>query len=313
MIDTASQQLNYRSFAYRGEADYWLVRRLLVDVFAASGHPSHCTIGDLDWWRSQEPSPEMGLKTAQLWATPTGELVGFAWPDKNQADMIVHPDHKHLENEILEWAEYRWLQSATDDGADCFSCQAFETDSARTSLLANRGYQRGEALYIYRVRPLATPIPDMPVPSAFVIRNLNGEHEAPGRAAAHRRAFAPSQMTDERYLWVMRSPTYRLDLDIVVQDTGGQILAFCLIWYDEENQMGVFEPVGCHPDYRRKGCARAVMIEGLRRLFAMGANQAVVGSQCVNGVANHLYESLGFIDPRRTHQWFKPRSAICDG
>jgi mycothiol synthase len=74
----------------------------------------------------------------------------------------------------------------------------------------------------------------------------------------------------------------------------GKIGAFCIVWPDSVNQVGLFEPVGTHPDYQRKGLGRAVMLEGLRRLQQRGMSRAMVctGEDNLPGVK--LYESMGF-------------------
>jgi mycothiol synthase len=60
-------------------------------------------------------------------------------------------------------------------------------------------------------------------------------------------------------------------------------------------RIGMFEPVGTHPAHRRRGLGKAVMVEGLWRLQALGAIVAYVGVG--TGVAaNRLYESVGFTD-----------------
>ena len=60
----------------------------------------------------------------------------------------------------------------------------------------------------------------------------------------------------------MRSPVYCHNLDIVAIAPDGQIGAFCIVWMDPVNKVGLFEPVGTHPDYQRKGLGKAVMVEG---------------------------------------------------
>jgi ribosomal protein S18 acetylase RimI-like enzyme len=67
----------------------------------------------------------------------------------------------------------------------------------------------------------------------------------------------------------------------------------------------VFEPVGCHPDYRQRGLTRAVMLEGMARLKALGARKAFVNSLATSLPANRLYESSGFRLVDRQRKWVK--------
>ena len=48
---------------------------------------------------------------------------------------------------------------------------------------------------------------------------------------------------------------YRADLDCVVEAPDGSLVAYCLAWLDDANRVGELEPVGTHPDYRRRGLA----------------------------------------------------------
>jgi ribosomal protein S18 acetylase RimI-like enzyme len=66
----------------------------------------------------------------------------------------------------------------------------------------------------------------------------------------------------------------------------------------------MFEPVGTHPDYRRRGLAKAVLCEGLRRLKVLGATTAYVGCGTGPDVAR-LYESVGLTDYDEEHHWRK--------
>ncbi|MGI8859588.1 MAG: GNAT family N-acetyltransferase, partial [Rubrobacteraceae bacterium] len=58
------------------------------------------------------------------------------------------------------------------------------------------------------------------------------------------------------------------------------------------SRTGLFEPVGTHPVHRRKGFGLAVMMEGLRRLRALGAEDALVTRVGGNEAAARLYESV---------------------
>jgi ribosomal protein S18 acetylase RimI-like enzyme len=50
-----------------------------------------------------------------------------------------------------------------------------------------------------------------------------------------------------------------------VEAPGGTTAASTIMWLDEANKTAEFEPVGTHPDYRRQGLARALMLHGMHR------------------------------------------------
>ena len=101
-------------------------------------------------------------------------------------------------------------------------------------------------------------------------------------------------MTELSYRNVMRSNTYRAELDTVVVAPDGTFAAFCLCWFDEENRVGELEPVGTHPRYQRMGFARAACLAALARLKALGGDAAIVYRSGGDEVAASLYGSLGF-------------------
>jgi ribosomal protein S18 acetylase RimI-like enzyme len=111
----------------------------------------------------------------------------------------------------------------------------------------------------------------------------------------------------ESYRRVMQAWPYRPELDNVVVAPDGSFAAFCLCWLDEENGVGELEPVGTHPDHRRKGLAEAVCRAGLASLHAAGADTAIVYPVGDSGAAR-LYESLGFRS-RTRHLPFRKRES----
>lgn len=91
----------------------------------------------------------------------------------------------------------------------------------------------------------------------------------------------------------MRAWPYRAELDWVAVAPEGSFAANCLCWLDEENKIAEVEPVGTHPDHRRRGLAAAVCLAALRAARAAGAETGLVYP--VNGLpAATLYESIGF-------------------
>jgi ribosomal protein S18 acetylase RimI-like enzyme len=99
---------------------------------------------------------------------------------------------------------------------------------------------------------------------------------------------------------------YRADLDCVVEAPDGSLAAYCLAWLDDENRVGELEPVGTHPDHRRRGLAAAVCRFALRRLRDEGATRAIVYS-IEGSEATALYESIGLREHARSLELVKQR------
>jgi ribosomal protein S18 acetylase RimI-like enzyme len=57
---------------------------------------------------------------------------------------------------------------------------------------------------------------------------------------------------------------------------------------------GFLQRVAVHPDHRRRGLARALVVDALRWLRRWGTQHAVVNTQTGNEAALALYQSLGF-------------------
>ena len=303
---------------YRGEDDYARIRTLLQEIYAIGGPPVYCSVGDLDWWRFKYENPNVALATARLWQKADGTLIGVAWPEDNEVNLFLHPHHYDLNEEMLEWAEaWRLETGSAESGSLDLRISGFETDIPRIEMLRCRGYERTDSYSYYRMRSLDEPIPELSpdksgfllcsnLPAGYSIRHVRGEEDVDLRVAVHRDAFAPyTSMTANKYRAIMNALTYRAELDLVVVAEDGSFASFCIVWYDEKNQFGVFEPVGCHPQHRRRGLTKTLMYEGLRRLKHLGATVASVGSVGGDVPSNRLYESLGFRKIDRSYLWMK--------
>ena len=288
--------MNIIARPYHDEKDYFRIRTLLQDIYAIGGPPIYCSIGDLDWWRFKDEDPDAAIATARLWEKSDGKLVGVAWPEESEVNLFVHPHHRYLEDEMLAWAdEWRIEKARVESGCLELSADSFDTDEPRNAVLRHRGYERTDSYSHYRMRSLDEPIPELSLPAGYSIRHVRGEEDLHQRVTVHRDAFAPyTNVTPDKYRAIMNAPTYRSELDLVVEAPDGSFASFCIVWYDERNIFGVFEPVGCHPQHRRRGLTRALMAEELRRLKRLGATFASVGSEDDNAASNSLYESLGF-------------------
>jgi len=302
---TAAGRATLRSRPCNEAADFQRLTALASAAWTEFGPQTYFHPGDVGWrWR--DPDWPAGLR---LWEEAEGALAAFASFDPpGDFEFQVHPRWRgrDIEREIMAWGEAK--ARGDEDGPAEPATWASEGDAAWIALLDASGYGRtGECCLHFRCfldRTLHLP----PAPEGFRLRSVAGEAEAEARTAVHRAAFAPSQVTAERFLRLMRLPLYRADLDVVVEGPDGAFAAFCLCWLDEGSATGLLEPVGVDPRYRGRGLGRAVVAEGLRRLQGLGARSAAVVTGEGNTAAWRLYERCGFEIERRDYRYTKPAS-----
>lgn len=226
----------------------------------------------------------------RLWEDDRGTLLGWMmlYPRFSDFDFQAIPDEA-LMTEMLAWAEQNL--KAEEVGTDVFG-----SDVTRRRFLEQHGYQAtGEAVYHLTARSLAAPISDPSLPAGFTIRSAAGVHEAGRLAEVHAGAFG-SSWTPESYAAVMQTPGYHLENELVVVAPDGRFAAFCVLWFDPIRKTGLFEPVGVHADFQRRGLGRALMLAGMRRMVAARMDTALVGHEVENPASTGLYHGLGFED-----------------
>ncbi len=96
------------------------------------------------------------------------------------------------------------------------------------------------------------------------------------------------------------APDYRPELDLVALDADGTPACMVGLWYDPRNCWGILEPVGTNSAYRRRGLARALIGEGMRRLASIAAAEGGRFDGLWVGSDQPFYLALGF---RVTNRW----------
>lgn len=301
--------MNYTSRPFNVRKDYPAMRRLLQTAYAITGPLVYATVGDLDWWRAGRENPG-DWSFLRLWWDERGELGGFAWQGTNQVDLFSHPTRRRVEADMLAWSEeQRREKPAGEDGRRLWRAWALTSDSSRQTLLGRNGYRRADDAFAFFSYPLEGEIPPSLLPEGFKIRPVAGKEEYPARVELHRQIFEPSRFTGTKYRAVRATPTYRADLDLVVVAPDGTLAACCIVWFDEANRIGEFEPVGCAPQFRRMGLTRALLLEGLRRLRRLGGRTGHLFADTGEEPAMKLYTSTGFREVDRVVAWEKDLSA----
>jgi mycothiol synthase len=307
-----SKQINSRSI--RNDDDFWLVRNLLIET-----HP--ITPPDFNWdirrwdgsfFHNEEPgwSIKWGKDSVRLWETGDGHLVGAVHPESGRGDPFiqVHPDFRHLEEEMIIWAEENLAKPQKDSNQPRVIFFVYEYDILRQRILEKRGYEKLEDWGVIRHLYFGNKsIPHPQIANGYMLRTTSADDPAEPQKVADlfNAAFRRSIHTGKEVatFWA-NSPSYRRDLELVAEAPDGSLTALIGMIYEETNRFGLFEPVCTHPDHRGKGLASTLMFEGIHRVKALGAIDVYVATGDMEP-ANKLYESVGFTEVYKGYYWRK--------
>jgi mycothiol synthase len=250
--------------------------------------------GDVIWGMYQntvfDPRREV-----RLWEDGD-ELLGFAWLEEPDGVVTqVHPRLRgSLESEMLDWAAHQTRTVYGERAGDELWTRVPEDDPGLPASLAALGFVGDPDHALKMFRELDGPLPRPTLPDGWTVREVGGEVEWEERVETHREVWHPSRVTLEAYRRLREAPGYDPRLDLVAVAPDGTFGSYCICWFDPKSRTGLFEPVGTRSEYRGKGLGKAVMLEGLRRLRAIGARAAAVTAIHDNEIAAGLYESVGF-------------------
>lgn len=284
---------------YRGETDLKLLQDFNARAIAVTEHCGYLHPGDIPHHIYNGNKHYDPVELITIWEDDQGVA---AWmlvqPRYKSFDAQVRPDLRggDLEREVLEETEILLLElmKKYQVSSDHIYADAFQGDTARIQLLAESGWNPDDALpyVLNRMEINSVAAPDLPADFSF--RSAKGIEDAASLADVHNAAFNPTNWTPELYRKVMESPGYDPERELVIQTPDGRLVAFCIIWLDQLNHTGSFEPVGTHRDYQRRGFGRAVMLYGMQKMAAAGMAYATVAHFGDNEAAKGLYQSLGF-------------------
>jgi mycothiol synthase len=247
------------------------------------------------------------LDNIGLWVDHTGQPLAWAvmqtpfWT----IDYACHPEaSRDLHPQLLAWAERRARQIVeTPGGRSSWFVMAFASQVDRIHDLEEAGFKSqahvGEDSWskVLMQRPAQIPVADCALPAGFIIRPLAGEREVAAYVELHQAVFESKNMTAAWRARTLRRPEYLPDLDLVAVGPDGRLVAFCVGWLSKSSEgysSGQIEPLGVHPDFRELGLGRAILSEGLRRLYLRGADSVYVETDQYRDAALDLYQAVGF-------------------
>jgi len=302
-----------RERGLQGEADFWRIRQLLLQTYPRVPAGFNWEIRNWEgmYLYGEQPGWAPAWEGAsRVWETVDGRLAAALHPSRlGFAVLELDPAYRQqLEPEMVARAEETIAIAVGDEtGARRLRLYVFDYDEQRQHLLETRRYHRlAEGGMTRRLTFGRDLLPERcPLPAGYTLRTTRpGDPGDAGRIATLlNAAFNRDFHNAAEYLTFSRlAPSFRHDLDLIALAPDGTFAAYVGIPYVAAIGHGVFEPVCTHPDHRQRGLARALMVEGLHRLRALGAADVAVETGDMIP-ANRLYDSLGFTERYRGHIW----------
>ena len=323
---TSRPQLDGVAFRmFRGPADYPALARIITASARGEGDERVETVESLastydhlercDLGRDLLIAEFDGLPVAYSRVTWDDELDG---PRVYRHAGFVDPEFggRGIGGSLLTWNEMRLREIAVAHDVEDKVVEAWAGDQndAATALIRSSGYQ-ALTYMAEMVRPTVEDLPDHALPEGLEIRPVREEDirtiwEADQEAFRDHWGYVESSEAGyERFrAFPYLDPTlWKVAWDD--EDVVGQVKSFIDPAQNEEygRKRGWTEDISTSRRWRRKGVAKALIVESIRELAARGMTEVALGVHTENpNGAYQLYESLGYEVVRTWTTYRKP-------
>lgn len=238
--------------------------------------------------------------------------------DSLHIQMSVHPSRREgsLQTELLRYVEARGRENHIPSGRPAAFLVTLKADDAeRVQFYEANGY-RPARWFLELERDLTQPIGAVETPPGLRIRTVDREGDVEALHTAITDAFRdhwnPPNITLEQARYWVSLPQFKPELVLLALDASGEAAGACINSLREEYnrqhdaQEGAVETLGVRRPYRRRGLARALLMQSLHLLKEAGMTKASLGvdADSLTG-ATKLYASVGFVERKRIIEYHK--------
>ncbi|MBS4537368.1 GNAT family N-acetyltransferase [Clostridium sp. D2Q-11] len=277
--------------------DYFKVR----DFFINLGYREF-TYARWDWMITHGYLDKNSVGKIGLWED-SNKIVGIATFDvqPGTAYCLSFPEYEYLKKDMLLYAKDNLFKDGKFGVVISDSDRYFQDIAAELGFVATEDKESDAIFYLDKTST------DYSLPEGFKITTMKDtydlyqyyrvlwkgfNHELNGEGE-----FTFSKETEEEGNNQMKRPNVDLNLKVAVVAPDGNFVSYCGMWYDEEGDYAVIEPVATDPDYRKMGLGKAAVIEGIRRVGELGAKKILVGS------SQQFYYNIGLRPFATATEW----------
>jgi predicted N-acetyltransferase YhbS len=253
-------------------------------------------------------------------ARPRGEIVGLVLTEgEGRGEAFIQSGPDELPDAVLEQM-FDFIEERLPEGGselrqgsgriDVVNLRIDPRFPRREEIAGRRGFSRGTWSEPQSWLP-AGRAPCAELPDGYRLALGRGISFA-AKGLLHARSFGYAGEGDEilavsarAFQKLTGAPDYRPDLDLVAIDRTGEPACMAGLWYDSVNGWGILEPLGTAPAHGRRGLARALIGEGMRRLGCLAAEEGGAFRGLWVGSDQPFYLAVGFEVANRWGVWRK--------
>lgn len=284
--------------SYQTADDLHKVQHALMQWTQQAGDCNYCHKGDVrhrlfNGGREYNPSDIL-----HYWVDDNNEIIGFVnlYPHWKWIDIHIAPDLRFTDfhNEAFHWAEGEIVAfgKRVDKPLKEIAVETFGCDPRYEEFVMARGYTNSKHAITLTEHDLLT-LPDATLPEGFHFYDATTE-DFDNLADVHNHSFT-NKWTAESYGKVFSAPLMEYEIVVVAPD--GRFASFTQVWIDEINKSILFEPMGTHREFQRRGIGKALMVYVLKRMqIEHDIERAYVCHEPPdeNPASGALYASVGF-------------------
>lgn len=286
------------------DSEYNRIKEFLLEIEAYPEIDNNWDPGRMDWWRYNyhvDKKIDFFQTNAHYWQTETDRVIGLFISEYGQDDffIVVHPDFWDLFPEMLNWGIEKWARNKNRISTDVYTFGQQKIEQLTAAGFYEDGHVENVRIYSFEQFDFSYELKP-----GFKLLSFAEYGNYESRVKLVQNAFNNPTFSDSRLRSLQSSPNHRQELDLVIVNSKGEAVGYCMGWVEEINpKSGYIEPMGVHSDFRKNRFGQALAKECFKRLAQMGVESAWIASHAEPDISNYLYDSLKPASIKRSYTY----------